>query len=76
MYSTNTALIFGGGLTAAFICGISIEAPARAIAGSRISLVDQLNLPVSGYTSSGRTDRPETLPDRVARIRKAEGDRR
>lgn len=75
MYSTNTAPIFGSGLTAALIFGISAVASARAIASSRISLVDQLNLPVSGYTSSGRTDRPETLPDGVARIRQAEGDR-
>ncbi len=32
------------------------------------SLVDQLNLPVSRYTSSGRTNCPVTLPDGVACI--------
>jgi hypothetical protein len=54
----------------ALTCGIYADAPlAQTSSGSRISLMEQFDLPMSGDASSGRAHRPEALPDDIVDVR-------
>jgi hypothetical protein len=48
--------------------GLRRRPVAAAPPESRISLMEQFDLPMSGYASGGPADRPEALPDDIANV--------